>query len=127
MVAGLDAKGDIESLHMRIAGQSILAGLAPQNVKNGLDVVVFQGLNTSGAEAAIGYTFPHLLIGNAMRNPSTPVGFWGGVGEPTSGVAAQEWLELKAFLMSRADGMPIEIPAVRPKVHNGVRLPFYRS
>jgi isoquinoline 1-oxidoreductase beta subunit len=64
---------------MRIAGQSILAGLAPQNVRNGLDPVVFQGLNLSGPEASIGYTVPNLLIDHAMRNPSTPVGFWRGV------------------------------------------------
>ena len=27
----------------------------------------------------IGYTFPNLLIDHAMRNPTTPVGFWRGV------------------------------------------------
>jgi isoquinoline 1-oxidoreductase subunit beta len=79
LTAGLDANGNLDALHMRIAGQSILAGLAPQNVRNGLDPVVFQGLNLSGPEASIGYTVPNLLIDHAMRNPSTPVGFWRGV------------------------------------------------
>ncbi len=79
MTAGLDAAGNITALHMRIAGQSILAGVAPQNIKDGLDPVVFQGLNAGGAEGAFGYNIPNLLIDHAMRNPSTPVGFWRGV------------------------------------------------
>ena len=101
MVAGLDAKGDIESLHMRIAGQSILAGIAPQNVKNGLDPVVFQGLNTSGAEAAIGYTFPHLLIDHAMRNPSTPVGFWRGVNLNQNAIYLESFIDEVAHATKR--------------------------
>jgi isoquinoline 1-oxidoreductase beta subunit len=77
--AGLDAQGNLTALHMRIAGQSILAGVFPQNVQNGRDPVVFQGLNASGPEASIGYAVPHLLIDHAMRNPSVPPGFWRGV------------------------------------------------
>jgi isoquinoline 1-oxidoreductase beta subunit len=45
---GLDAQGNITALHMRISGQSILAGMAPQNIQNGKDPVVFQGLNAPG-------------------------------------------------------------------------------
>ena len=74
--AGLDAKGDITGLHMRISGQSILAGMGRGN---GKDPIVFQGLNASGPEAAIGYTFPNLLVDHAMRNPHVPPGFWRGV------------------------------------------------
>lgn len=77
--AGLDAQGNVTALHMRISGQSILAGVAPQNVRNGLDPVQFQGLNAPGPEASIGYSFPNLLIDHAMRNPSVPPGFWRGV------------------------------------------------
>lgn len=79
LVAGLDDKGEITGLHMRISGQSILAGVAPQNIRDGKDPVVFQGLNPPGPESSIGYTFPALLVDHAMRNPSTPVGFWRGV------------------------------------------------
>jgi isoquinoline 1-oxidoreductase subunit beta len=79
MSAALDAQGNLTGLHMRIAGQSILAGVAPQNVRNGLDPVVFQGLNAGGAEGAFGYNIPNLLIDHAMRNPHVPPGFWRGV------------------------------------------------
>ena len=77
--AGLDAQGNVTALHMRISGQSILAGVAPQNIKDGKDPVVFQGLNAPGPEASIGYSFTNLLIDHAMRNPTVPPGFWRGV------------------------------------------------
>ncbi|HEY6511477.1 MAG TPA: molybdopterin cofactor-binding domain-containing protein, partial [Burkholderiaceae bacterium] len=79
LVAGLDKDNNVTALHMRISGQSILASVFPQNVRNGLDPVVFQGLNPPGPEASIGYTFPNLLIDHAMRNPPVPPGFWRGV------------------------------------------------
>ena len=77
--AGLDAQGQLSALHMRISGQSILAGLFPQNMRNGVDPVVFQGLNKGGAEGALGYGIPHVLVDHAMRNPPVRPGFWRGV------------------------------------------------
>jgi isoquinoline 1-oxidoreductase beta subunit len=79
LTAGLDAAGKLTALHMRISGQSILAGIFPQNIRDGKDPVVFQGLNAGGAEGALGYAVPHLLIDHAMRNPAVPPGFWRGV------------------------------------------------
>ncbi len=77
--AALDKEGNVTGLHMRISGQSIVAGIFPQNIQNGRDPVVFQGLNPPGQEASIGYSFPNLLIDHAMRNPHVPPGFWRGV------------------------------------------------
>ncbi len=77
--AGLDAAGNVTGLSMRISGQSILAGVMPERIKDGKDPVVFQGLNASGPEASIGYTFPALMIDHAMKNPHVPPGFWRGV------------------------------------------------
>jgi isoquinoline 1-oxidoreductase beta subunit len=79
MTAGIDAQGNVTALHMRVSGQSILASVAPQNIRDGRDPVVFQGLNQGGAEGAFGYGIPNLLIDHAMRNPHVPAGFWRGV------------------------------------------------
>jgi isoquinoline 1-oxidoreductase beta subunit len=79
LTAALDERGEVKGLHMRISGQSILAGVLPQLVRDGKDPVVFQGLNNGGGEAMIGYSFPNLLIDHAMRNPHVPPGFWRGV------------------------------------------------
>jgi isoquinoline 1-oxidoreductase beta subunit len=78
--AGIDKDGNLQALHMRISGQSIVASVFPQNIRDGKDPVVFQGLNPPGPEASFGYTaIPHLLIDHAMRNPHVPPGFWRGV------------------------------------------------
>jgi len=79
MSAGLDAQGNVTALHMRISGQSIMAAVFPNNLQNGRDPVVFQGLNPGGAEGAFGYNVPNILIDHAMRNPPVPPGFWRGV------------------------------------------------
>jgi isoquinoline 1-oxidoreductase subunit beta len=79
LTGALDKDGNLTGLAMRISGQSIVAGIFPQNIQNGKDPVVFQGLNPPGPEASIGYTIPNLLIDHAMRNPHVPPGFWRGV------------------------------------------------
>ena len=79
LTAGIDAAGNVTGLHMRISGQSIVASIFPQNIRDGRDPVVFQGLNPPGPESSIGYSFPALLIDHAMRNPHVPPGFWRGV------------------------------------------------
>ncbi|HEV7325864.1 MAG TPA: molybdopterin cofactor-binding domain-containing protein [Bosea sp. (in: a-proteobacteria)] len=79
LTGALDKDGNLTGLHMRISGQSIVAGIFPQNIQNGRDPAVFQGLNPPGPEASIGYSVPNLLIDHAMRNPHVPPGFWRGV------------------------------------------------
>ena len=78
--AGLDAQGNVTAWHMRISGQSIVAGLFPANLQNGRDPVTFQGLNPSGAEGTFAYSaIDNILIDHAMRNPPVRPGFWRGV------------------------------------------------
>jgi isoquinoline 1-oxidoreductase beta subunit len=79
LTAAFDANNNLTGLHMRIAGQSISASLAPQNLQNGMDPVVFQGLNPGGTEGTFGYNIPNLLIDHAMRNTHLTAGFWRGV------------------------------------------------
>ncbi len=99
--AGLDAQGNITALHMRISGQSILAGVFPQNIRNGLDPVVFQGLNAPGPEASIGYSFPHLLVDHAMRNPPVPPGFWRGVNLNQNAIYLESFIDEVAHATSQ--------------------------
>jgi isoquinoline 1-oxidoreductase beta subunit len=79
LTGGFDAAGNLTALHMRISGQSILAGLMPARLQNGRDPMTFQGLFPGGNETAIGYTVPNLLVDHAMRNPHIRPGFWRGV------------------------------------------------
>lgn len=77
--AALDAQGNVEALHMRISGQSIMAYMRPSIMTANGDPVAFQGLMPGGAEMAIGYTIPNLLIDHAMVNPHVRPGAWRGV------------------------------------------------
>jgi isoquinoline 1-oxidoreductase beta subunit len=79
LVGAFDANNELTGLHMRIAGQSILAYVAPAVLKNGMDPFVFQGLNAAGPEGQFGYAIPNLLIDHGMRNPHVPPHFWRGV------------------------------------------------
>ena len=79
MTGAFDANTNLVGLHMRIAGQSILASLAPQNLQNGMDPVVFQGLSAGSPEGMFGYNIPNVLIDHAMRNTHLTAGFWRGV------------------------------------------------
>jgi isoquinoline 1-oxidoreductase beta subunit len=110
MRAAIDAQGNVTALHMRISGQSILAGIAPQNIKDGKDPVVFQGLNPPGPEASIGYSFPNLLIDHAMRNPPVPPGFWRGVN------LNQNTIYLESFIDELAHELKQDPLALRRKL-----------
>lgn len=80
LTGALKADGSLDGLHIRLSGQSILAGAIPGWLERngGHDPIVFQGLTTEG-DAALGYSVPNLLVDHAMRNPPVPPGFWRGV------------------------------------------------
>ena len=78
VVAGLDKRGKLQGLHLRISGQSIIAGLMPNRLQNGMDPVTFQALAPQG-DHKISYSIPDLLVDHAMRNTHIRPGFWRGV------------------------------------------------
>src|SRR4051812_30040543 len=79
LTAGLDDKGNLTGLHVRVAGQSINATLNPKGIANGKDLRQLQGYYAEPGDAQLGYTVPNLLIEYAMRNTHVPVGPWRGV------------------------------------------------
>ena len=78
LTGSLDANGNLDALHIRLSGQSILASARPQAMDKGKDPFTFQGYWPTG-EHSLEYTIPNLLIDHAMRNPHVPPGFWRGV------------------------------------------------
>jgi isoquinoline 1-oxidoreductase beta subunit len=114
LTGGLDAQGNLTALHLRISGQSIVAGIFPQNIRDGRDPVVFQGLNAPGPEASIGYTIPHLLVDHAMRNPHVPPGFWRGVNLNQNAIYLECFLDELAHAAGRD---PLEFRRVLMKDH----------
>ena len=86
MTAGLDAAGNCTGMHIKVAGQSINATLAPAAIKNGKDERQLQGLYENGPDAQLGYTFPTLLTEYVMKNTHVPVGPWRGVNTNQNGI-----------------------------------------
>jgi isoquinoline 1-oxidoreductase beta subunit len=93
LTAALDGDNNMTGLRMRISGQSILAGIAPDRLVNGRDPVVFQGLNPGGTEGALGYDIPNVLIDYAMRNTHLTPGFWRGVNNNQNSIYLECFLD----------------------------------
>jgi len=93
LAAGLDDKGALVGLHVRISGQSINAFVNPAMVANGEDARQLQGYTDKPGDAQLGYTVPNLLIEYAMRNTHVPVGPWRGVNTNQNAVYMECFLE----------------------------------
>ena len=106
VTGGLNEKGELVGLHMRISAQSILAQALPARLdKDGKDAVVFQGLNAQGPEGQLGYTIPNILVEHAMRNVHVPPGFWRGVNNNQNAI----WLETFVDQLAKEAGQdPLE-------------------
>jgi len=67
--AALDAAGNPTALRIRDASHSIMAGVRPQEIKEGIDRHALGGI------VDLPYSVPNLRIEFAMRNSHVPVGF----------------------------------------------------
>ena len=86
MTAGIDSSGNVTGMHIKVAGQSINATLAPSAIKDGKDERQMQGFYENGPDAQLGYTFPTLLTEYVMKNTHVPVGPWRGVNTNQNGI-----------------------------------------
>jgi len=93
LAAGLDDKGALVGLHVRISGQSINAFVNPALVANGQDARQLQGYTDKPGDAQLGYTVPNLLIEYVMRNTHVPVGPWRGVNTNQNAVYMECFIE----------------------------------
>ena len=93
MSAGLDEKGNLTGLHVRISGQSINAWLNPAGIVGGRDMRQLQGYATEPGDAQLGYAVPNMLIEYVMRNTHVPVGPWRGVNTNQNGIYMECFIE----------------------------------
>jgi isoquinoline 1-oxidoreductase beta subunit len=91
--AGLDDKGNLVGLHVRVSGQSINATLNPAGIQGGKDMRQLQGYWAEPGDAQLGYTVPNLLVEYAMRNTHVPVGPWRGVNTNQNAVYMECFIE----------------------------------
>ena len=132
LTGSMDAQGNVTGIHMRIAGQSILASLIPSALQNGVDMLQFQGMTP----AEYGYmAVPNLLIDHAMRNTHVPVGFWRGVNvnqntiysecfiDEMAAAAGKDPLEFRRAMMGKNPKHLAVLEAVAEKAGWGTKLP----
>ncbi len=133
--AGLNDKGELETLALRVSGQSINALVAPHNITDGKDRRQLQGYYAEPGDAQIGYTVPNLLVEYAMRNTHVPVGPWRGVNTNQNGIyleafmdevakaAGRDPLEFRRALMAKHPKHLAVLDAVADKAGWGKPLP----
>src|SRR3984957_14909701 len=93
MFAGLNEKGELVGLQMRISGQSINAWLNPTGIVNGRDMRQLQGYAVEPGDAQLGYAVPNMTIEYVMRNTHVPVGPWRGVNTNQNAVYLECFME----------------------------------
>eukprot|EP00439_Symbiodinium_sp_Y106_P089638 s1_g2174.t1 len=106
MRGGLDSDGNLVALHGRISGQSILAALIPQALRDGVDFATFQGLLPAGIDPRVEdqtlkYTFENFKFDHAMRNPPVRPGFWRGVNSNQNAIYLDCFLDELAHAAGR--------------------------
>ena len=108
--AGLDDKGNLVGLHMRLSGPSILNQLFPARLQGGVDKHHFQGL--LGEE--FGYSIPNLLIDHAQRVTPVPIGFWRGVNHNQNAIFMECFIDEVAHAAGKD---PLELRRAMMKSH----------
>ena len=87
MKAGFDADGNVTAMTARISCPSILAGVRPEAVRNGMDGTSVSAFND------FPYAIPNFKADYAMRNTHVPVGFWRGVGQSQNGFFRESFID----------------------------------
>ena len=136
MAAGLDDKGNLVGLHVRISGQSINAFTNPALVSsNGKDMRQLQGYSETPGDDELGYAAPNMLIEYVMRNTHVPVGAWRGVNTNQNAVymecfinevataAGRDPLEFRRSLMGKFPKHLAILNAAAEKAEWGKPLP----
>ena len=95
LTAGLDAQGNLQALHMRIAAPSIMQSYAPAGMpKDGSDPFAFQGLQPGGTEGPFGYTrIPNFQLEWTPRNHHVLIMPWRGVNNNQNAIFLECFIE----------------------------------
>jgi isoquinoline 1-oxidoreductase beta subunit len=93
--AGLDAQGNLQALHMRIAAPSIMQSYVPAGMpKDGSDPFAFQGLQPGGTEGPFGYTeIPNFQLEWTPRNHHVLIMPWRGVNNNQNAIFLECFIE----------------------------------
>jgi isoquinoline 1-oxidoreductase beta subunit len=98
--AALDANGLPTAYFNRSVTHSILSGIRPDSVKNGIDSTSVESL------ANIPYRFPRYRIEHLIQSTHVPVWFWRSVGASQNGFAVEGFIDELAYAAGKD---PVEL------------------
>jgi isoquinoline 1-oxidoreductase subunit beta len=87
MSAGLDDKGNVESLHFKMTSPSVTARAFPPVVQNGKDPFMGEGSEN------LTYKVPNLLIENVIHDTGVRVGYWRSVSNALNAFAVESFID----------------------------------
>ena len=101
LAAGLDERGRLTALHVRVSGQSLNDFTKPGSIVDNKDARQLQGFWAEPGDAQFGYTVPNLRVEYVMRNTHVPVGPWRGVNTNQNGVYLECFIDEAARAAGR--------------------------
>jgi isoquinoline 1-oxidoreductase subunit beta len=87
MTAGLDEKGDVQSLHFKMTSPSVTARAFPPVVQNGKDPFMAEGSEN------LTYKVPNLSIENVIHDTGIRVGYWRSVSNALNAFAVESFID----------------------------------
>ncbi len=87
MTAGLDAQGNVQSMHFKMTSPSVTARAFPPVVQNGKDPFMAEGSEN------LTYKVPNLSIENVIHDTGIRVGYWRSVSNALNAFAVESFID----------------------------------
>jgi isoquinoline 1-oxidoreductase subunit beta len=87
MTAGLDDKGNVQSMHFKMTSPSVTARAFPPVVQNGKDPFMAEGSEN------LTYKVPNLSIENVIHDTGIRVGYWRSVSNALNAFAVESFID----------------------------------
>jgi isoquinoline 1-oxidoreductase subunit beta len=117
MTAGLDAQGNVQSMHFKMTSPSVTARAFPPVVQNGKDPFMVEGSEN------LTYKVPNLSIENVIHDTGIRVGYWRSVSNALNAFAVESFID-EVALATKKDpvAMRMSMLAHDPRSQNVLKM-----
>jgi isoquinoline 1-oxidoreductase subunit beta len=117
MTAGLDDKGNVQSMHFKMTSPSVTARAFPPVVKDGKDPFMAEGSEN------LTYKVPNLSIENVIHDTGIRVGYWRSVSNALNAFAVESFID-EVALATKKDpvAMRMSMLAHDPRSQNVLKM-----
>jgi isoquinoline 1-oxidoreductase subunit beta len=122
MAAGLDAQGNVQSLHFKMISPSVTARAFPPVVKDGKDPFMAEGTEN------LTYKVPNLAIENVIHDTGIRVGYWRSVSNALNAFAVESFMDEIAVATKKDPvALRMSLLAHDPRSQNVLKLAAERA